>query len=923
MVVSKVPPHSDDAESSVLGSILLDKDAIVQVSEFLRPEHFYAQKHGDIYDGMLTLFELREPIDLVTLPQKLKEQKKLKNVGGVSYLSSLVEGVPSSANIKNYGEIIRDYYTRRKLISGSSQIVEMSFDEGEEIGQVLDKAEQRIFNLSQKHVKQGFVHLKSVLSDSFDRLDELTKNAGSLRGVETGFADLDKTLAGLQDSNLLILAARPGTGKCVTGDTWMVDPETGARSRIDEMVGRKNGDVMSMNAEGKMERRTPKVYLDDGVKPVWEVMTKLGNKIEATSVHPLLTMKGWVQVKDLEIGERIGVPRVMDVWGNKEWEDNKLIALGYFLGDGGLTNRTARFTNSSLKVREDFTRAIANFPGVEVKNEKSGKRTQTLVVKKSKEWKSEMREIFSSNLQRYLERIEITQAKFAEQMGVSVASVSHWVNGGKMPSGVMLEQVSEAMDDTSITDPHVNQVTEWLRELGLMGKSSLEKSIPDEIFELKKEQVALFLNRLYASDGSMVVRSSEQVLVSYASSSYKLAEQVKHLLLRFGIIAKLRKKKIRYGGGIKIAYEVEVMGAGDILSFIDEIGIFGKEEKVEEARKIVSEKSAVRNWTKDTLPMEIWEIIKSEMGVMSWRELAIKMGKPESHNFHVGKRQLRRDSVLGMAKALKSDKLRQYAESDIFWDTIVSIEARGEKNVYDLSVPELHNFVANDIVVHNTAFAVNIAQYASVIKKVPIGFFSLEMSKEELVDRMLVGQADIDAWRLKTGKLSSTDFEKLSEAMGVLAEAPMFIDDTPGLSILEMRTKARRLKSEHNLGLIIVDYLQLMRGRSQENRVQEVGEISQGLKNLARELKVPVLALAQLSRAVEHRGGNQPQLSDLRESGSIEQDADVVMFLYREDDEDISNMKLSIAKHRNGAVRTIDLRFRGDRVRFYGLEHGR
>ena len=164
-------------------------------------------------------------------------------MGGVSYLSSLVEGVPSSANIKNYGEIIRDYYTRRKLISGSSQIVEMSFDEGEEIGQVLDKAEQRIFNLSQKHVKQGFVHLKSVLSDSFDRLDELTKNAGSLRGVETGFADLDKTLAGLQDSNLLILAARPGTGKCVTGDTWMVDPETGARSRIDEMVGRKNGDV--------------------------------------------------------------------------------------------------------------------------------------------------------------------------------------------------------------------------------------------------------------------------------------------------------------------------------------------------------------------------------------------------------------------------------------------------------------------------------------------------------------------------------------------------------------------------------------------------------------------------------------------------------------------------------------------------------
>jgi len=223
-----------------------------------------------------------------------------------------------------------------------------------------------------------------------------------------------------------------------------------------------------------------------------------------------------------------------------------------------------------------------------------------------------------------------------------------------------------------------------------------------------------------------------------------------------------------------------------------------------------------------------------------------------------------------------------------------------------------------------TAFALNIAQFASVVGKVPVGFFSLEMSKEELVDRMLVSQADIDAWRLKTGKLTPGDFEKLSEAMGILAEAPLYIDDTPGISVLEMRTKARRLKSEHDLGLIVVDYLQLVRGRNLENRVQEVAEISQGLKNLARELKIPVLALSQLSRSIEHRGsGSAPQLSDLRESGSIEQDADVVMFLYREDTEDLSSVKLSIAKHRNGALRTIDLRFKGDRVRFYGVDKSR
>jgi replicative DNA helicase len=220
-----------------------------------------------------------------------------------------------------------------------------------------------------------------------------------------------------------------------------------------------------------------------------------------------------------------------------------------------------------------------------------------------------------------------------------------------------------------------------------------------------------------------------------------------------------------------------------------------------------------------------------------------------------------------------------------------------------------------------TAFALNIAQYAAYKCKLPVGFFSLEMSREELMDRLLVSQADIDAWKLKTGRLDEDEFTKLSDAMGELYETPLYIDDTPGLSILEMRTKARRLQAEHGVRLIVVDYLQLARPvRNLDNRVQEVAEVSQGLKNLARELKVPVLALSQLSRQVESRGVKRPQLADLRESGAIEQDADVVMFLWRENDDDLESVKLDIAKHRNGALRSIDLRFKGDKVRFYGVD---
>lgn len=220
-----------------------------------------------------------------------------------------------------------------------------------------------------------------------------------------------------------------------------------------------------------------------------------------------------------------------------------------------------------------------------------------------------------------------------------------------------------------------------------------------------------------------------------------------------------------------------------------------------------------------------------------------------------------------------------------------------------------------------SSLAINIAQFAATSHKTGVAVFSLEMGRESLVDRMISAQGDIDNWRITTGNLEPEDFEKYGIAAGELAEAPIYIDDKPGQSVLEMRTKARRLQMDHDIGLIVVDYLQLIRGRNIESRVQQVAEISLGLKNLARELDAPVLALSQLSRAVEQRGGDKrPQLSDLRDSGSIEQDADVVMFLHRPDDDDREHLVLTIAKHRNGATGEIPLYFRGDRTRFFEID---
>lgn len=226
-----------------------------------------------------------------------------------------------------------------------------------------------------------------------------------------------------------------------------------------------------------------------------------------------------------------------------------------------------------------------------------------------------------------------------------------------------------------------------------------------------------------------------------------------------------------------------------------------------------------------------------------------------------------------------------------------------------------------------TTLVTNLAYNVATVAKQSVLFFSLEMSKEQLVDRMLADASGVDAWNIRTGNLSDEDFSKLSEAMGEMAEAPIFLDDTPGLSVLEMRTKARRAAHDNPLGVIIVDYLQLMQGSGKDNgnRVQEVSEISRGLKLIARELNVPVIALSQLSRSVESRSPQIPQLADLRESGSIEQDADIVMFIYREayynpetERENITD--LIIAKHRNGPVGKVELYFHPERLRFMSLD---
>jgi replicative DNA helicase len=323
----------------------------------------------------------------------------------------------------------------------------------------------------------------------------------------------------------------------------------------------------------------------------------------------------------------------------------------------------------------------------------------------------------------------------------------------------------------------------------------------------------------------------------------------------------------------------------------------------------------------DTTPPDGRDLVFAAEGTRSWRQVGESAGRPPNHSRHV-------------AQALEAPRRHQLAESDVWWDEILAIEPVGEQETYDIEVPADHNFVANDVVVHNSALVTNFAENVALHpdRPRPVALFSLEMSESELAQRFVASQASIKGDDLRKGRLKDPrKWQRVLETAARYDRSPLFVDDSSDIGILEVRAKARRLHqqtmSEYGgLGMIIVDYLQLLRTDARtDNRVQAIGEISRGLKILARELEVPVIALSQLSRGVESRTDKRPMLSDLRESGQIEQDADLVMFIYRdeyynENTDRPGEADLIVAKHRNGGLGDVPLTFQGEYPRFLGLQ---
>ena len=848
----KLPPQNEEAETSVLGAILLSEQALdgLQIDIKLRPEDFYRERHRLIYQAMIRLKDKAdpEPIDALTVTEQLARSGELEEAGGTAYVHSLPNLVPSAGNVRHYGRIVKNHALMRRLLDTTRRIQDDVFTFEGPPKELLEQAESELFKIAHDERAGELRAIEDVLHDELDKLERISREGIAMTGTPSGFTDLDELTGGFQPGNLVVLAARPSMGKCLTGDTLIFDPTTGARVPLREVVerGERGEDiwVASLGSDLKLRPARASAVLRSGVQKVYRLTTKLGRRIHLTDNHPLFTLEGWRELRRLRPGAGIAVPRLLPRAGAQcQMKDSEIVLLAGLIADGNLTERTPRFCyGPDSPVLAEVERAVVDL-GVGVRHD-----------------------------------------------GYGNARLS---NGRGAPT---------------------NPITELCKRHGIWGRRSADKFVPAAVFGLSDEQIARFLSVMFGCDG--YVHNSERIShVGYCTISPALARDVQHLLLRLGIVSTIRElpRKV-YEGTDKVAREVRITDQMSLKAFCARVGALGKEAAVE---RVVSRlaRVPVKSYG-DTLPPGAWRRVIAAKGERTWRELSAATGRPANHNWHVGTRTLSRHLLEEIAPWADDPEVTALATSDVWWDEIKSIEPIGEQETYDLTVPEFANFVADDLIVHNSALVTNIAENAAVDHGKPVALFSLEMSETELAQRFIASQAKLNGDDLRKGRVRQDRWPKVVRATEKLAASPLFIDDSSDLGILDLRAKARRLHARHDLGLVIVDYLQLMRAEnSSDSRVEQVGQMSRGLKMLARELKLPVIAVSQLSRAVESRHPPKPMLSDLRESGQIEQDADLVMFIYRDEyyakgeSERPGEADILVAKHRNGPVGDVVLTF--------------
>ncbi|HLS73475.1 MAG TPA: replicative DNA helicase [Actinomycetaceae bacterium] len=849
----RTPPQDLAAEQSVLGGMLLSKDAIADVVEELRGQDFYRPAHELVYDAIIDLYGRGEPADAVTVAAELSKRGELGRVGGAAYLHTLISSVPTAANAGYYARLVRDQAVLRRLVEAGTRIAQLGYaTDGGEVDDLVNSAQAEVYAVTERRTSEDYLPLRDTINLTMEEIENNANRGEGMVGVPTGFTDLDALTNGLHPGQMIIIAARPAIGKALALDTELPTP-TGWTTMGEVAVG-----DMLLAADGTPTKVVAATEVMEG-RPCYEVTFDDGTVILADAEHQWLTetrasrkskqaalvgyngyrnQRTFAEVRTTSTIAQTLRCATADGRLNHSVTNAKPLELpsaqlpldpyvfGVWLGDGHTA--AARYTSVDPE--------IANYIEAAGYNVTAGA-GNAYTIKLPPRQPVGARECL------------ICGTEFTPKLAhVRTCGQSC---GGKLKT-LGLDRVVPTCSDCGAECSGTGRcracngdhgsVQALLRSMGVLGN----KHIPLSYLRGSIRQRRALLAGLLDTDGTV----SPTGAIQFCVTDRRLARDVRELIHSLGY---------RTGWSERV-----VTGRQPDRSIAYTITFTTDDEVFALTRKRVTHSERRHGAT----PRRTSRFITSVRRVDSVPVRCVEIDHP-SH-LYLASRSM--------------------------------------------------------IPTHNSTLSLDICRSASIKHGMTSVIFSLEMGRTELTMRLLSAEAGVPLQYMRKGTMRDEDWTKVAGAMSRVSEAPLFIDDSPNMSLMEIRAKGRRLKQRHDLRLIVVDYLQLMTsGKRVESRQQEVSEFSRALKLLAKELEVPVIAVAQLNRGPEQRTDKKPMMSDLRESGSLEQDADMVMLLHREDaydkDSRPGEADIIVAKHRNGPTDTITVAFQGHYSRFHDMAH--
>ncbi|GIG40921.1 replicative DNA helicase [Cellulomonas phragmiteti] len=789
----RTPPQDLEAERSVLGGMMISKDAIADVIEQIKGTDFYRPAHEAIYDAILDLYGRGEPADAITVADELTKRGEMGRIGGAAYLHTLIAGVPTAANAGFYARIVRERAILRKLVEAGTRIVQLGYaTDGGDVDELVNNAQAEVYAVTERRASEDYLPLSEVIGGTVDEIEAAGHRGEGMVGVPTGFSDLDRLTNGLHPGQMIVLAARPAIGKALALDTPLPTP-TGWTTMGEVQVGdhllAADGTVTRVVAatDVMVDRPCYRVTFDDGSTIVadaqhqWVTRTRAERRVgDDGAVRTTEELAATVRCATADARANHSVATAAPL----SLPDRALLVdpyvLGVWLGDGNAAS--ARFTSADPEIAMRIEGR-----GYEVRAAGHTRAADLYTVRLPREAVA-VRACEVCGTEFTPARSQVRTC--GRSCGGRVKTLSGPVAVPTCPDcGIETTGLVRCQD----CHDRVGTVQAQLRTIGVLG----DKHIPAEYLRGSEAQRRDLLAGLLDTDGTVNPTGSVQFAVTHE----RLARDVRELVHSLGY---------RTGWSVKpVRGRSAASSTCFTITFTTDDDVFALERK-----KLVHKERR----------------------------------RPSTPRLH--------QRFVVSVEPVKSVPVR----------------------CVEIAHPT-HLYLAGESMIptHNSTLGIDIVRSSAIKHNMAAVVFSLEMSRNEITMRLLSAEARVHLQKLRTGAMGEDDWAKIAATMGRISEAPLFIDDSPNMSLMEIRAKCRRLKQRHDLKLVVIDYLQLMTsGKRVESRQQEVSEFSRALKLLAKEIEVPVIAISQLNRGPEQRTDKKPQMSDLRESGCLTEDTRVL-----------------------------------------------